>query len=327
MRRARLPVARLALLVSALLLVSVVVFVINQTAQVVALASAVSPALGRFTLVALLVVYAGTVLVPVLIFLRLPKALRPPGVAGSPQFDRYLEQLGARLARHPHLAGHAISPGDRGALEAALRVLDAKAEDLIRSAATAVFLSTAISQSGRLDALMVLVTQTRLVWRLAHFYYQRPSLRDLVHLYANVGATVFLVSELEDLDIEHQVEPVIASALAGSAASLVPGASLLAGVITQAILDGAANAFLTLRIGVLCQRYCGSLTAVDRRGLRRSASVTAARMLGAVVSASAGTVSRAVLRAARRAGAGTLGTLTGGILSRGAGRVGGPAEP
>jgi Domain of unknown function (DUF697) len=190
-----------------------------------------------------------------------------------------------------------------------------------------VFLSTAISQNGRLDALMVLVTQTRLVWRLAHFYYQRPSLRDLVHLYANVGATVFLVSELEDLDIEHQVEPVIASALAGSAASLVPGASLLAGVITQAILDGAANAFLTLRIGVLCQRYCGSLTAVDRRGLRRSASVTAARMLGAVVSASAGTVSRAVLRAARRAGAGTLGTLTGGILSRGAGRVGGPAEP
>jgi hypothetical protein len=173
---------------------------------------------------------------------------------------------------------------------------------------------------------VVLVTQSRLVWRLAHLYYQRPSLRDLVRLYANVGATVFLVSELEDLDIDQQVEPVIASALAGSAASLVPGASLVAGIVTQSILDGAANAFLTLRIGVLCRRYCGALTARDRTGLRRYAAVTAAQMLGGVVSASAGVVTRAIFRAARRAGVGTVGTLTGGLLGRGGGRPPAP-EP
>jgi hypothetical protein len=194
----------------------------------------------------------------------------------------------------------------------------------MRSAATTVFLSTAISQNGRLDALMVLAIETRLVWRLAHLYYQRPSLRDLVRLYANVAATVLLVSELEDLDIDEQVEPIIASALAGSAASLVPGASVAAGIVTRSILDGAANAFLTLRIGVLCQRYCGSLTAVDRRGLRRYASVTAARMLGDVVKGSAGIVSRAIVRAARRAGAGTVGGLTGALLRRGPRSTGAP---
>ncbi|MGH7265660.1 MAG: DUF697 domain-containing protein, partial [Candidatus Rokuibacteriota bacterium] len=303
--------ARLALLVALLLLVCVAAFVANQTAQVVALASTVSPAFGRSVLVALLVVYAALVLVPILLFLRLPRALRPPADDQSPAFEAYVAEIGARLARHPDLLGHVVPRGDRAAVEAALHRLDTRAEEAIRSAATTVFLSTAISQNGRLDGLMVLVAQSRLVWRLAHLYDQRPSLRDLALLYANVAATVFLVSELEDMDIEQQVEPVVASALAGSMVSLVPGASLVATVIVQSILDGAANAFLTLRIGVMCQRYCGSLTAVDRRGVRRFASVRAARMLGGVVGASAGVVSRAVVKAARRAGAGTVGTVAG----------------
>jgi len=307
---------RLTLVAAALLLVVAAVFVVNQTAQVVALASTVSPALGRAVLIALLCVYAGVVLVPVVLFFRLPRALARPADEQAPDFEVYLARLGARLARHPELAGHVVLPGERAAVEAAIRRLDARADDLIRSTATAVFLTTAVSQNGRLDAIMVLAAQTRLVWRLAHLYDQRPSLPDLVRLYANVATTAFLVSELEDLDISEQVEPVIASALAGSAASLLPGASLVASLVTQSILDGAANAYLTLRIGVLCRRYCGVLTARDQTGLRRYAAVTAAQMLGGVVSASAGVVTRAILRAARRAGVGTVGTLTGGLLGR-----------
>jgi hypothetical protein len=309
-------VRRLALVAAGLLLVVAAVFVVNQTAQLVALAGTISPALGRMVLIALLVVYAGVVLVPVVLFFRLPRALARPADEQSPEFAAYLARLGARLARHPELAGHVTPPGDRAAVEAAIRRLDARADELIRSAATTVFLSTAISQNGRLDAVMVLAAQSRLVWRLAHLYDQRPSLPDLVRLYANVATTAFLVSELEDLDIGEQVEPVIASALAGSAASLLPGASLVAGIVTQSILDGAANAFLTLRIGVLCRRYCGALTARDQTGLRRYAAVTAAQMLGGVVSASAGVVTRAIIMAARRAGVGTVGTLTGGLLRR-----------
>jgi Domain of unknown function (DUF697) len=309
-------VRRLALVGAGLLLVVAAVFVVNQTAQLVALAGTVSPALGRAVLIGLLGVYAGVVLVPVVLFFRLPRALARPADEQSPEFTAYLARLGARLGRHPELAGHVMPPGDRAAVEAAIRLLDARADELIRSTATAVFLTTAVSQNGRLDALVVLAAQSRLVWRLAHLYDQRPSLPDLVRLYANVATTAFVVSELEDLDISEQMEPVIASALAGSAASLLPGASLVASVVTQSILDGAANAFLTLRIGVLCRRYCGALTARDQTGLRRYAAVTAARMLGGVVSASAGVVTRAIITAARRAGVGTVGTLTGGLLRR-----------
>jgi hypothetical protein len=307
---------RLTVVAAGLVLVVAAVFVVNQTAQVVVLAGTVSPALGRAVLIALLCVYAGVVLVPAVLFFRLPRALARPADEESPEYAAYLARLGARLARHPELVGHALPPGDRAAVDAAIRRLDVRAVELIRSTATAVFLTTAVSQNGRLDAVMVLAAQSRLVWRLAHLYDQRPSLPDLVRLYANVATTAFLVSELEDLDISEQMEPVIASALAGSAASLLPGASVVASVVTQSILDGAANAFLTLRIGVLCRRYCGSLTARDLAGLRRYAAVTAAQMLGSVVSASAGVVTRAILRAARRAGVGTVGTLTGGLLGR-----------
>jgi hypothetical protein len=180
-----------------------------------------------------------------------------------------------------------------------------------------VFVSTAISQNGRLDALMVLAAQTRMVWRVAHVYYQRPSLREMIQLYANIGATIFLVSELEDLDISEQIEPVIESALAGSLAGAVPGATVVATLLTQSILDGTANAFLTLRIGVICQRYCASLVTFNRKAVRRLASVAAAAMLGSIVSDSAAVVTKAILNAAKRAGAGTVQSVGGGLLRLG----------
>jgi Domain of unknown function (DUF697) len=306
----------LALLAAAFLLLAVV-FVVNQTAQVVALASTVSPTLGRLVLVALLAIYAGVVLIPLVLFARLPRTLRPPADEQSAEFHAYVERLGRRLAGHPLLAERAGPIADRGAIEAAYDLLDARAAHLMRAAATTVFVSTAISQNGRLDALMVLAAQSRMVWQLAHLYHQRPSLSEMVQLYANVGATVFLVSQLEDMDIEEQVEPVLAATLAGSAAGLVPGASIVATLVTQAILDGAANAFLTLRIGVICQRYCRPFAGLDRRALRRYASVTAARMLATVVGASAGIVSRTVLGAARKAGVGAVGSVAGGLRTFG----------
>jgi hypothetical protein len=170
----------------------------------------------------------------------------------------------------------------------------------MRSTAAKVFVSTAISQNGRLDALMVLAAQTRMVWHVAHIYNQRPPLREMVQLYANVGATVFVAAEIEDLDISEQIEPLITTVLGESALSLVPGAGVAAAIVARSLLDGTANAYLTLRIGAVCERYCEPLTVADRRETRRYASVVAAGMLGAVVSGSAAVVVQAILAAARK---------------------------
>ena len=58
--------------------------------------------------------------------------------------------------------------------------------------------STVVSQSGRLDGLMVIVTNCRLVWQIAHLYWQRPALSDLLALYSNVAAGAFIAQNIED---------------------------------------------------------------------------------------------------------------------------------
>ena len=80
-------------------------------------------------------------------------------------------------------------------------VLDARAEDIIKDTASQVFISTAVSQNGNLDAILVLSAQSRMVWQVAHVYYQRPALREMAQLYANVIPTAFFASKLDDIDI------------------------------------------------------------------------------------------------------------------------------
>ena len=144
------------------------------------------------------------------------------------------------------------------------------------------FLSTAVSQSGRLDALLVVMAQSRMVWQIAHIYYQRPSLRDMIHLYANVAGTAFLAGELQDLDLGQQVEPVVSAAISALGAS-VPGLHLASTILAGCILDGSANAFLTLRVGMIAKRHCGALVVVPKGSLRRAATAEAATHLGGIV--------------------------------------------
>ena len=53
--------------------------------------------------------------------------------------------------------------------------------------------------------------------------------------------------------------------------------------LVSAILDGTANAFLTLRVGIIASRYCVPLTHLERKPTRRLASACAAKLLGGIV--------------------------------------------
>ena len=54
-------------------------------------------------------------------------------------------------------------------------------------------------------------------------------------------------------------------------------------ILAEAILSGSANAFLTLRVGMITKEYCRCTTRVEKSGLRRAATVQAAKLLGAIV--------------------------------------------
>jgi len=297
-----------ALVVSGVILFFFVLFVVNQTAQLVALADRVSPAFGTAVLWFLLGLYAALILSAAAFFLRLPKPLVPPATEAEPEFSRYLDALRRRLAANPRLKGYDLS--DRAGIENALAALGRECDGIIRDSAAAVFVSTAISQSGRLDTIFVLTAHFRMVWRIASVYSQRPALRELIHLYANVAATAFVAGELDEAEISEQIEPILSSAL-GAVSLSVPGMQAAASIVVTSILTGAANAFLTLRVGIVARRWCGSLVAADRRSMRRTATAEAAGLLGAIVKSGTARISRGLWVASKDKVGGAFSGLTG----------------
>src|SRR5947209_3769521 len=118
---------KLVVIASLFVVVSSTIFIINQTAQVVALASTLSPVFGQIVLVLLLMIYAAVIAVPVVLFVRLPKGLVAPADEQSEEYRIYLRRLGARLTLNSNVT--CTTPLDtRESIQAALASLDARAE-------------------------------------------------------------------------------------------------------------------------------------------------------------------------------------------------------
>lgn len=275
----RKTAARIAVLLGVLGIAAFVVMLVNQTAQLVELAARMSPFFGSAVLWVLVTLYAFCILVPLYLLFSLPKPLRAPDSESDPEFPAHLERLGARLRRNPHLSARALS--SREEIEGGLVTLDGLANERTRQAAAQVFVTTAISQNGSLDTFLVLASQSKLILEIARTYYQRPTLRDLVYLYSNVAATAFVAGELEDIDLTEQIQPILA-AVFGSAAGAIPGFGAATGLFVNSVTTGSANAFLTLRVGVITRQYCRSVVLPPRRVIRRMALAEATQMLGGI---------------------------------------------
>ena len=214
---------------------------------------------------------------------------RPLLIHEAPTEDElacYRRELARRLGKNPHLRAASVRVRDEADLEQGLAVLRKRADDEIRAASKRVFIGTALSQNGRLDGLVVLFLITRLVWRLARLYNQRPHHRELVNLYANIAATSFLAGSIEDFGVEEYVRELMAPLVSGSAVGALPGAQAIAGAITTSVLTGSTNCLLTLRCGIVARNYL-TLDLDGRGAMRRSATLEAARMF---MELSAGTV-------------------------------------
>jgi hypothetical protein len=298
-----------------------VLIVARETREVVVLAGTVHPLLGQSVLWALLFTYAACVAVPVVAFVRLPKRLVPPPASDVGKHQAYVRELAQRLRANRHLSHHDVTASDPGSVDRALHALADLARRHTLEAATTVFVSTAVSQSGRLDGLMILVTQSRLVWQVAHLYWQRPSFRDLVSLYGNVAGAAFVAQNVDDFDFSDLVEPILAPVLANSVVSAIPGFGPVAHVIANSSIDGTVNAFLTLRVGCLTSGYCRSLTMPTSRSLRRTATAEAAGMLGVVARHGAERVSVAIWDAAKRSKVGDAASGLANVAARAADHV------
>ena len=168
--------ARILTLGASLVLLYFCVSLVSGIAQLADAADRIHAGLGQPVFWVLLILFMVFLVTPIVLYLRLPKAIVPPAEAAGPAHDAYLVELKRLLAANPRLSGLPMISDDD--LAAALGKLSAEADQVIRQTASAVFVATAVMRNGRLDGLITLVTQGRMVWRLASLFYQRPSPRQ-----------------------------------------------------------------------------------------------------------------------------------------------------
>ncbi len=80
-----------------------VVFVFNQTVQVVHYARELSPVLAKVVEWTLVLIYCILLLTPVVLWLRLPKRIQPPLLAEGSEYERFIVNFKKRLSRNPRL--------------------------------------------------------------------------------------------------------------------------------------------------------------------------------------------------------------------------------
>ncbi len=290
--------------ISVLLIIGMVLFVINQISGVYLLVRSSSVLYANILLALLSLTALGLFAWPVILYFQLPTPLKIP--KNDRELAKYQKNLVKRLKTNRHLIKAGLVPRNAEMLPESISYLDKEASRIIRDTANIVFLTTSVSQNGKLDAFTVLVTQSRMVWKIAHLYYQRPTVREIIYLYANVGASTLLASEIEDLDISTQIEPVLQSFFRNSAGRSIPVIGPTANIILDSLMEGSTNAFLTLRIGNIASKYCGCYEVTTREKIRKVAFNDSVSQLKEIVLASSARIFTGLFKATKKAGVDTI---------------------
>ncbi|MDD3126063.1 MAG: DUF697 domain-containing protein [Candidatus Izemoplasmatales bacterium] len=112
--------------------------------------------------------------------------------------------------------------------------------------AETVFLSTAISQNGRLDLIAVLTINLRLIKELVIKCGFRPSYASLGKLSVNIMSSAIIAESLEDINFNELFPSQSLNVL-----NEIPFLKIITGSLAQ----GAGNALLSLRVGIICRNY------------------------------------------------------------------------
>ena len=293
----------LKILASFILLV-LVVFLVNEILAFYHNLAAVNPWLGLFGAGLLAMITLGLLLAPVYLYLKLPPPLIFPDE--PEEFVPYHHQLRKRLESHPMVKKQKLDPHKDADYQTIQNMFKTQADGVINETATAVFLSTAISQNGKLDAFTVFAAQIRLIWKVAHIYWQRPSMRNLLQLYTNVAVNTLAATGIEQLDLSRQLEPIL-NAMLKSPGRNIPIVGDAAHMVTDSILEGSINAFLTLRVGVLTRNYCfpDQLVLQD---IRRNSFVEASSLLTKLVIRTSSQVVESLFKAGKNISVRTIKT-------------------
>lgn len=145
---------------------------------------------------------------------------------------------------------------------------------IIHNAKT-VMISTAICQSARFDMITVFSVNLKMIKELVVQCGFRPSMKNLSKLTINVFGTALIAEGLENLKLEDIVPK--------SSMDVLNNIPYL-GTVLESVIQGAANALMTIRIGCVCRRYLFSDgSVVTKEDIRREAYKETLKILPLVV--------------------------------------------
>ncbi len=187
------------------------------------------------------------------------------------QLDAFAAEMRTRLHTNKLVREKGLEDSDPEFISKALEILDQKAEEIIRQDSRKIFLGTALAQNGRLDAIIVFVALTRMIWRISKVYNQRPTPAEIWSVYTTVSSTAFIAFSIDALDIPTTVTEAMNSLVPAvgphMATTTLPFMGNAMHLFSTAILDGAANGLLAIRAGIITKnafRY----SALDEAGSR-----------------------------------------------------------
>lgn len=290
-------------------LIVFVLIVINQLVAFYQNLETIHPILAIVGTTFLGLILIALIVSPFVLIAKLPAPLPFPD--NNEDLEKYQRQFKDKLSKHPISIEHKLDPHNQDDLVQIELTLKEKADKIIFESASAVFISTAISQNGKLDAFTVLAAQLRLIWKVAHVYWQRPSLKNMRQLYTNVAISAMAASGIEQIDLSQQIQPIL-NAVIKSPGKQIPVLGNAAHIITDSILEGTVNAFLTLRVGVLTKNYCfPEVRSINE--IKSNSFVEASILLKSLVVKSSAKVVEGIFRAGKNAGIQTFKTGYGAV--------------
>ena len=180
----------------------------------------------------------------------------------------------------------ATAEGDLEGVKMILKKRDEEATKLIRKAALNVFIVTGISQNGSFDIITAFGMNLQMINRIVNLRHRRPSFTQLLELYVVIIASTLIISLTDNILDEIDTSEIFGSVAGGLAKTLVSSS-----------INGAMNAYMTLRIGKMTMKYLelGSKNFKQNRSkIRREVRRSAIKEIPAIAKSGLESISSAV---------------------------------
>ena len=180
----------------------------------------------------------------------------------------------------------ATAEGDLEGVKMILKKRDEEATRLIRKAALNVFIVTGISQNGSFDIITAFGMNLQMINRIVNLRHRRPTFTQLLELYVVIIASTLIISLTDNILDEIDTSELFGSVAGGLAKTLVSSS-----------INGAMNAYMTLRIGKMTMKYLelGSKNFKQNRSkIRREVRRSAIKEVPAIAKSGLESVTNAV---------------------------------